>query len=316
MLGLNEILKEKKLGEPLTLITFNNLGLKDVSVLSTLKNLQFIYLNNNLINTLSFCKNLTKLKELHMENNKLTNLKEINYLSDCHTLIILNLKGNPIEKKDNKYYKSMIKKIVTSIKIIDGINVNEKDNENDIIDKKNNVNFFEKLKKKIVFNNDINSNIDLTNKNKDSNVLNCNNIKMIIKRNPKFICDENNFGTKNTCRSEVNTLEIINEDSLKKAKDCKKKGTKENYPPKLNSSIENNNSSFAIKNNFFEYKEFSLPQCSPNKADNLQINSNTDNNNILGSVSLLLNELNLEQLNKIQNFINEKIGSKLIVNSK
>ena len=104
-------------------VCFNNKKLRNMPIIKHFNQIEILFLNDNEISTLSFCQDLPNLKELYMKNNKITDLKEIDYLSLCKNLHTLYLKGNPIQLNNNQIYMKKIKKSVPSIKIIDGIKI-------------------------------------------------------------------------------------------------------------------------------------------------------------------------------------------------
>ncbi|MBC1796871.1 leucine-rich repeat domain-containing protein [Listeria booriae] len=77
----------------ITSISYNNMGIKDLTGMEHLKNLDTAYLCTNAISDLSPLKNLTKLKTLEVHTNKITDVSE---LSDLVSLESLHLASNQI----------------------------------------------------------------------------------------------------------------------------------------------------------------------------------------------------------------------------
>ena len=278
MLSLEEILKEKdKTNEHLTKISFNNCKLHDVSIISTLKNIQIISLNNNQITNLKFCKNLLQLSQLFMENNRIFDLKEIDNLENCNKLHTVNLKGNPIQINYKKLYMSKIKNTVKSIQVIDGFKIILEKHKLDLFNIQNNSNL----------NTDSNSN--LCNKKKTpskvystKNVINKNNFVKLI---------NNSFGEeKNINNSQINSLESIIKQHGIRFKSNDKANKKRGETP---------------NRNCIDIKINKIVNRGLNSA-NAKINSR-QNSNIYNSVVLLLNELNLDQLKQMKEFVDNKI---------
>ena len=279
MLSLEEILKDKnKIDGPLTKISFNNYGLYDVSIISTLKNIQIISLNNNKINDLKFCKNLTELSQLFMENNRIFNLNEINNLENCNKLHTINLKGNPIQINFKKLYISKIKNTVSSIQMIDGLKIILEKRKLDLFCDQNNTNRDS-------------SHCDIYIKNKTP--YKENSTKNAINKNKYIKLINNSYGEeKSKNKSQINSLEnIIKQHSIRFNSNDRA------YKKRM---VTPNRNCVVVKINKFVNKELNSANA---KMNNIQ------NSNIYSSVVLLLNELNIDQLKQMKEFVNNKLGN-------
>jgi hypothetical protein len=82
--------------ENLTELNFWGLGIKDISIISSIEVLKIACFSGNKIENLGpFVKN-TKLKELYIRNNCITEFQELSNLKDLSQLRILWLSDNPI----------------------------------------------------------------------------------------------------------------------------------------------------------------------------------------------------------------------------
>ena len=104
----NVLLNEESKLINLKTLFLNNKKLKHIPSIFNYDKIEILCLNDNEISTLSFCQNMTNLKELYMKNNNIKDLKELEYLSICKKLHTIFLKGNPIQLNNNLLY---VKKI-------------------------------------------------------------------------------------------------------------------------------------------------------------------------------------------------------------
>ena len=297
--------KEDKKDEIYKKVSFNNKKLRNMPIIKHFNQIEILFLNDNEISTLSFCQDLPNLKELYMKNNKISDLKEIDYLSLCKNLHTLYLKGNPIQLKNNQIYMKKIKRTAPSVKNIDGIkNIpNQKLHLYIFIknsEKNNNKHYFnrdllsENIKAK---NNIIRKDINSTDKNRERII---NNNKQKIYKDYKSVdnTDKKNHHIK-----------------LKKYNNGKKIWNYVNFNDTINNLNEKTDrrrkSDYAVIKRMIDKSEEN--SC----VNNLNIFSKEENqneierNNIFNSVNLLLNGLNLLQLKELHNYVNKKLSTKL-----
>ena len=70
----------------------------DVSPLSELVTLKYLFLKNNHIIKTSFLLKLMNLCELDLEANEISEFSELKIWQNHITILILNMKGNPVMK--------------------------------------------------------------------------------------------------------------------------------------------------------------------------------------------------------------------------
>ena len=288
MLNLTDISHNQKENKIINLkkICYNNKKLKFMPIIKDLKHVEILFLNDNEISTLSFCQDLP-------------NLKEIEYLSFCKKLHTIYLKGNPIQIKNNQIYVQKIKKVVISIKNIDGTKIFQ--------DKKLNLYYFLKnsSKKKQLkrFNNDLLlKNIKPSIITDNTNSTATNNIR-IYKRKASGYKDYN---------SVDHTDKINHHMKLKKYNNGKKLWNYVNFNDTIKKDIERTER--RRKSDFGTIRRM-IDKCNENTCvNNLNVISNEDNkeeitnSNVLSSVNVLLNGLNLVQLKQLQNYVNKKLS--------
>lgn len=82
--------------EYLKMLNFWGCDIGDVSIIQYMPMLETVSLSINKIKTLRFFEGLSHLSELHLRENDICDLKQVNYLINCDKLRILSLSGNPI----------------------------------------------------------------------------------------------------------------------------------------------------------------------------------------------------------------------------
>lgn len=284
--------------------SFNNKKLKNMPIIKHFNQIEILYLNDNEISTLSYCQDLPNLKELYMKNNKISDLKEIEYLSLCKHLHTIFLKGNPIQLNNNQLYIKRIKKAVSSIKNIDGLQM--------VPSKKLNLYMFLK-------NSENNKNVKMFNRGLLSNniqkkKISNKDIKSIDKNNERI--NKNNIKIYKDFKSVDNTNNKIQHIKLKKYNKGKKIWNYVNFNETINNNL-NHKTDRRRKSDFDIIKRMIDKSGENSYVNNLNIISKEENqseiekNNIFNSVTLLLNGLNLYQLKDLQNYVNKKLSSKL-----
>ena len=312
MLNLNEDVQIKKENKIINLkkrISFNNKRLKNMPIISNLKHIEILSLNDNEISTLSFCQDLPNLKELYMINNNIKDLKQIDYLSQCKFLHTIYLKGNPIQLNNNQIYFQKIKNVVNSIRIIDGFKM--------IQNNKINLYMVLKYSKKNKYSKFFNK--DIIYKNiKNKNYINKNRINTETSNerepNKKYHIYKEYKSDENIYERNIKCPNII----LKKNNSGRKMGNclkfKNILPKKERAEITRKKSEIKTIKRIIDNSDDS--SCSNNNVISDEDNRNeVKNNNIFNSVSMLLNGLNLLQLNQLQNYVNKKLSTKIIINN-
>ena len=284
MLNLTENvkIKEEKKNETLKRVSYNDKKLTNLPMIKNSNQIEILSINDNEITSLSFCQYFQNLKELYMKNNNITDLKEIDYLSLCKNLHTIYLKGNPIQLNNNLIYIKRIKKVVPSIKIIDGLKI--------IPNKK--LNLYIHIKSKNIKINDITliqNNNEIINKNNLQIHKNYNSVDTKDKKNHFVKLKKYNNGNKICNYANFNfSIYTLNENTKRKRK-----------------------RDFSFIKRMIDKREENT--C----INNLNINTGEDNKNeientnIYNSVLLLLNGLNLLELKQLENYIHKKLSTKI-----
>ncbi|KAJ6232053.1 cilia- and flagella-associated protein [Anaeramoeba flamelloides] len=126
MLTIEKVLKDFPSNTDISQLANLNLwggGYADVSLISQMKNLEVITLSINQVKTLKPFSNCTKLRELIMRKNKISDLGELKYLGNLKHLTSLWLKENPVAYDPN--YKQTVIQILPQLKKLDGKKVSE-----------------------------------------------------------------------------------------------------------------------------------------------------------------------------------------------
>lgn len=300
MLNLTDNFKSEKENKIINLkkICYNNKKLKLMPIMKDLKYVEILFLNDNEISTLSFCQDLPNLKELYMKNNNINDLKEIEYLSFCKKLHTVYLKGNPIQLNNNKIYLEKIKKVVSSIKNIDGTKIfkNKKLNLYLFLKNTSNKKYVKQFNKDLLIKN-IKPNI-ITDFNETNNV-------RIHKRKSSVYRDYN---------SVDNTDKNDHHIKLKKYNNGEKLWNYVNFNDTIKKEKEKTER--RRKSDFASIRRMIDKSSENTCVNNLNIISNEDNkdeltnnkSNVLSSVNVLLNGLNLVQLKQLQNYVNKKLS--------
>lgn len=298
----NSHIKEDNKSDNYRKASFNNKQLKNMPIIKHFNKIEILYLNDNDISTLSFCQDLPNLKELYMKNNKITDLKEIDYLSLCKNLHTIYLKGNPIQLNNGQIYMKRIKRAVSSIKNIDGIKI--------IPNKKLHLYMF--LKNSTKNQNIKYFNRDLLSKNLSpkNNIIN-RDINSIDKKNERI----NKQKIYKDYKSVDNTDKKNHHIKLKKYNNGKKIWNYVNFNDTINNF--NEKTERRRKSDINIIKRMIDKSAENSCVNNLNIVSKEENksqsekNNVFNSVLLLINGLNLYQLKQLQNYVNKQLSTKL-----
>ena len=305
-----QLQKENKIPNLKKRISFNNKRLKHMPIISNLKHIEILSLNDNEISTLSFCQDLPNLKELYMINNNIKDLKQIDYLSQCKYLHTIYLKGNPIQLNNNQLYLQKIKNVVSSVKVIDGLKIIQNNQMNlYMVLKYNKKNKYSKFFNKEIFAKNI--------KNKNYIHKNIINTETNIEKehDKKYYIYKDCKSVENVNERNIKRPNII----LKKYNSGKKIGNRLKFKNGLSSRERNEIT--RKKSEIKTIKRIIDKSDDSSCSNNINIISNDDNknevrnSNVFNSVSLLLNGLNLLQLNQLQNYVNKKLSTKIIINS-
>ena len=298
----NSHIKEDNKSDNYRKASFNNKQLKNMPIIKHFNKIEILYLNDNDISTLSFCQDLPNLKELYMKNNKITDLKEIDYLSLCKNLHTIYLKGNPIQLNNGQIYMKRIKRAVSLIKNIDGIKI--------IPNKKLHLYMF--LKNSTKNQNIKYFNRDLLSKNLSpkNNIIN-KDINSIDKKNERI----NKQKIYKDYKSVDNTDKKNHHIKLKKYNNGKKIWNYVNFNDTINNF--NEKTERRRKSDISIIKRMIDKSAENSCVNNLNIVSKEENksqsekNNVFNSVLLLINGLNLYQLKQLQNYVNKQLSTKL-----
>jgi len=93
--------------------------LEDISIIRDLPNLEVVSLSINKIKTLRDFANLRYLRELYIRKNMVSDLDDVNYLRKCNNLRTLWLNENPLA--ENKNYRAFVIKTLPQIVKLDDI---------------------------------------------------------------------------------------------------------------------------------------------------------------------------------------------------
>ena len=298
----NSHIKEDNKSDNYKKASFNNKQLKNMPIIKHFNKIEILYLNDNDISTLSFCQDLPNLKELYMKNNKITDLKEIDYLSLCKNLHTIYLKGNPIQLNNGQIYMKRIKRAVSLIKNIDGIKI--------IPNKKLHLYMF--LKNSTKNQNIKYFNRDLLSKHMSpkNNIIN-KDINSIDKKNERI----NKQKIYKDYKSVDNTDKKNHHIKLKKYNNGKKIWNYVNFNDTINNF--NEKTERRRKSDISIIKRMIDKSAENSCVNNLNIVSKEENksqsekNNVFNSVLLLINGLNLYQLKQLQNYVNKQLSTKL-----
>ena len=301
----NALLNEESKLISLKTLFLNNKKLKHIPSIFNYDKIEILCLNDNEISTLSFCQNMTNLKELYMKNNNIKDLKELEYLSICKKLHTIFLKGNPIQLNNNLLYVKKIKSVVPSIKNIDGLKIIQNKKLNiyfQLNDPNKNRNKYSKFMNKDIFCKNVKINKNII--NTENNEIESNKKNQIYKdfkyieikkkempKSPHFILRKYNSGKK--VWNNVNFNNTINNDNKKIGKKRKK------------------SSDFVFLKNIIDKSNENSYSNNINTNSNEENNNEVKNQNIFNSVNLLLNGLNLLQLTQLQNYVNKKLSTKM-----
>ena len=102
-------------------LNFYGSNIQDISIIKEMISLEIVSLSVNKIKTLKPFENLQNLKKLYLRNNLISNLNEVQYLTNCNFLEILWLKENPICDEPN--YRPFVICILPQIQNLDEIEI-------------------------------------------------------------------------------------------------------------------------------------------------------------------------------------------------
>eukprot|EP00347_Sterkiella_histriomuscorum_P016658 403352350 len=125
-----ELILQKCKTEKLSSIKNVNLwgnDLDDLSILQDMPNVEIVSLSLNKIATLSFFQNCTKLSELYLRKNQITDLSEIRYLQHLPNLRVLWLSHNPCS--EHPLYRPFIVKHLPSLVKLDNAEVSQEERQ-------------------------------------------------------------------------------------------------------------------------------------------------------------------------------------------
>ena len=105
--------------------------LTDISIIERMPNLEEVTLSVNKITSLKPFQGCTKLKELLLRNNQISDFIELTYLSGLENLRTLWLSDNPIAKEEN--YRSRVLQILPQLQKIDESEVKQRKQVHPII---------------------------------------------------------------------------------------------------------------------------------------------------------------------------------------
>ena len=301
----NVLLNEESKLINIKTLFLNNKKLKHIPSIFNYDKIEILCLNDNEISTLSFCQNMTNLKELYMKNNNIKDLKELEYLSICKKLHTIFLKGNPIQLNNNLLYVKKIKSVVPSIKNIDGLKIIQNKKLNiyfQLNDPNKNRNKYSKFMNKDIFCKNVKINKNII--NTENNEIESNKKNQIYKdfkyieikkkempKSPHFILRKYNSGKK--VWNNVNFNNTINNDNKKIGKKRKK------------------SSDFVFLKKIIDKSNENRYSNTINTNSNEAIKAEVKTQNVFNSVNLLLNGLNLLQLTQLQNYVNKKLSTKM-----
>lgn len=91
--------------------------LSDISLIEKMKKLEIVSLSSNNITSLKPFKSCTRLRDLFLRDNKITDFNELNYLSELPNLQILWLTGNPIASEP--LYREKVMQLLPKLSKLD-----------------------------------------------------------------------------------------------------------------------------------------------------------------------------------------------------
>ena len=119
--------KTDKLNQVKNLNLFGN-QLQDVSILSEMPNLEIASLSLNNITSLREFSKCSKLTELYLRKNQISDLNEIRYLSDLPNLRVLWLSNNPCAENNSDYRKIVIS-ILPNLQKLDNVEISQEERD-------------------------------------------------------------------------------------------------------------------------------------------------------------------------------------------
>lgn len=98
-------------------LNVSNCGLRSLDGTNGIQGLETLVADNNMIENVGPCCNLTELKMLSLKENKVKDMGIVSFLAMCPLLKELNLRDNPIASSQG--YRQNIKKHIPTIEILD-----------------------------------------------------------------------------------------------------------------------------------------------------------------------------------------------------
>ena len=288
-------------------------NLDDISLLTELPNLEIISLSVNKIRTLKPFSYLSKLRELYLRKNMISDLNEIKYLIENQHLRVLWLSENPICENPN--YRNIVISVLPQINKLDDIIISEEERinankgisiqmsqikkmNNNIVCDNNYLNNFENEKinnEKILFDNN-NSNSDFY----DEFIIK----EKKNKKNKSY--DDNNQVIKINKKKDYKYEESSSNSEFFESEIKKNNNIRDKY---YDNEIRRNNYIDDDKN--FKKKKRRNDCCTDDYRNNFnERNYNKgyyrNNNNLLNCVLMLLDELNDNELDIVKRKIEIK----------
>ncbi|XP_055377182.1 leucine-rich repeat-containing protein 9 [Condylostylus longicornis] len=113
----------------LTFLNVSNCGLTSLDGTSGFPSVEMLIADKNMIQLIGPIQNLMILKKLSLKENQITNLNWLTFLGACTLLEDVDLRGNPVIQ--NPYYRITLKQSMPNLKCLDGITIDDDDNETD-----------------------------------------------------------------------------------------------------------------------------------------------------------------------------------------
>ncbi|XP_039149745.1 double-stranded RNA-binding protein Staufen homolog isoform X6 [Drosophila simulans] len=103
--------------------------LSDVSIIKRMRGVEVLALSVNKISTLSTFEDCTKLEELYLRKNSISDINEIAYLQNLPSLRNLWLEENPCCEQAGPNYRSIVLRALPNLKKLDNVEVTKQEVE-------------------------------------------------------------------------------------------------------------------------------------------------------------------------------------------